>query len=83
MRVGELIEYLEDLDQDAEVKLMTQPSYPFEYTVASVTTRKELLSMLEVDEDDEDGELTGDEKADDVFIVEGSQQGYGDKNAWN
>ena len=38
MRVQDLIEFLEQLDApDAEVRLASQPNWPFEYSVADIT----------------------------------------------
>jgi hypothetical protein len=36
MTVGELMEILENLDPDTEVRLATQRQWPFEYTVGGV-----------------------------------------------
>lgn len=36
MNVEELIERLSELDRDAEVRLATQPGWPFEYSLAQV-----------------------------------------------
>lgn len=36
MRVSDLIERLQDLDPDAEVKLAFQPSWPFQYSVGEL-----------------------------------------------
>lgn len=38
MTVGELLNILEDLPEDAEVRLAMQPSYPFEYSIGDVVT---------------------------------------------
>lgn len=38
MTVGELIDILEDLPEDAEVRLAMQPSYPFEYSISDLVT---------------------------------------------
>jgi hypothetical protein len=35
MTVQELIDELECCDSDAEVRFLAQPSWPFEYTIAS------------------------------------------------
>ena len=43
MTVAELIEELEYMDQDTEVRFASQPSWPFEYSISSV---------VEVDVDD-------------------------------
>ncbi|MDX3165840.1 hypothetical protein PV516_18820 [Streptomyces scabiei] len=36
MTVADLIEKLERMNPEAKVRLATQPSYPFEYTIAEV-----------------------------------------------
>ena len=69
MKASELIELLEDLDSDAEVRLMCQQEWPFENGVKGVVTKSELTG--EVCETDEV-----------VYLVEGSQIGYGNKEAW-
>lgn len=86
MTVSELIELLEDCDPDAEVLLMSQPSWPFEHTVAGVAIRSE------IDDRDEDGAEAEEEEAapqrndgtrpNDVFILEGTQLRYGSRDAW-
>ena len=80
MTVGDLIEILEDLDPEANVYLMNQSTWPFEYSLAGVAVREEF------ERDDEDGEVSS--RADgtapsDVFLCEGTQLRYGSKNAWN
>lgn len=72
MKVRQLIELLEYYDDDCEVMLMTQESWPFENTIEGVTQREDF------DDDDESSE-----NLKDVFIVEGSQIRYGSKDAWN
>jgi len=69
MKVSELIDLLEELDSDAEVRLMCQPSYPIEHHVRGVVTKSELSSEV-----CNTGEV--------VYLVEGSQAGYGIKEAW-
>ena len=83
MKVKELIEILEDMDQEASVFLASQPNGPFEYSVAGVAVREDFAG-----DDDEDG--VGEERAyehgtaaSDVFIVEGQQLRYGSKAAWS
>jgi hypothetical protein len=81
LTVGELIARLEDYDEDAEVRLMTQQSWPFENSVHGIVDANEM------------GNEDGDEEPDPhdyqdngpapVYIVEGRQLGYGNKNAWN
>jgi len=38
MTVGELIGELEQFDEDAEVRLAMQPSWPFEYSIGQVVS---------------------------------------------
>ena len=94
MKVRDLIELLEGVDPDANVFVMSQQQWPFEYGVAGVTVREE----FEGGEDDEDGgedesaedqaerrreaERRG-EQPNDVFVVEGQQLRYGHKRAWD
>jgi hypothetical protein len=67
MTVAELIEVLQYMDQDAEVRLAQQPNYPFEYSVDNVV-------QIEAPAEDEDGE---DEDAEQiVYISDGSQLDY-------
>jgi hypothetical protein len=82
MRLRELISKLEELlDEcggDAEVRLMTQQSYPFENSICGVTTGREINEDgIEDDEGDDDVE---DESI--VYLVEGGQICYGSKRAW-
>lgn len=80
MTVGELIEYLQDLDQDARVYFMSQPSWPFEYSIRGVTTRSE---FEDIDSEENDDDHSGKRSGNDVFLVEGCQLRYGSKDAWN
>lgn len=74
MTVYELKQLLDDLDDDAEVRLAHQPSWPFEYSLADVVA---------IDRDDDEAEPTHraieddeDECATVVYLVEGDQLGY-------
>jgi hypothetical protein len=86
MKVGELIDMLSDYDDAAEVRLMTQPSWPFEHSISGVVSRDE----IECDPDDEPADASnagrtfdgGRNGTGDVFILEGSQLCYGSKQAW-
>jgi len=69
MTVGELRELLDGLDDDMKVELQTQPNYPLKSSVHNLSLRSEI-------EDDVD------DKDDVLYICEGSQIGYGDKDAW-
>lgn len=77
MTIGELILRLQDYDEDAQVLLMTQQSYPFENTIRGVVSRTEILAG---DDEDDGEEFVADGV---VFIVEGYQVCYGDKRAWD
>ncbi len=63
MTVRELIEELEGMNPEAEVRFASQPSWPFEYSVAAV------VGFSEDDEDDRT-------EAETVYLVEGNQIGY-------
>ena len=73
MNLNELIErleeYREQLGGEVEVRLMTQPNYPFENSVKGV------CSTEEMDVEDEFVSI--------VYIVESNQIGYGTKLAWD
>jgi len=77
MRVRELIDMLADHDPNANVFVMSQPSWPFEVRILGVTSRYEFS--------EEDSNSAADPRGispSDVFIVEGSQIRYGDRGAW-
>ena len=93
MNVGELKAILEDLDGDIEVRIMTQRRWPFESDIHNLVQATDFLR----DEDNtfipygyertsqlEDRELSvqGGEPSDVLYIVEGSQLGYGTTDAW-
>jgi hypothetical protein len=73
MKVKTLISYLEEYDPEAEVRIMSQPTYPFEYSIKGVVERQEFSEEFP---DPKEGKLT------DVFILEGSQIQYGNKKVW-
>ena len=84
MTLSELIERLEELrdevGENAEVRIMSQPNWPFENSIKGLTTSRQMNEQadpedVDVSENENDPEV--------VFIVEGSQLGYGSKNAWN
>jgi hypothetical protein len=68
--VQELIDELEGCDGDAEVRFLAQPSWPFEYTIATV-----------VEATDQPADLSGYRAtpALRVLLVEGRQAWYGDQ----
>lgn len=63
MTVRELIEELEGMNPEAEVRFASQPSWPFEYSVSGV---------VGISTDDEDDRTD----AETVYLVEGTQIGY-------
>ena len=69
-----------NLGGDAEVRLMTQRSWPFENSIYGITSGEEINDYDEDEDDDEaDEDVEGDAV---VYIVEGQQIGYGSKRAW-
>jgi hypothetical protein len=73
--VRELIAALKQYDLDAPVRLMSQPSWPFEYEIDGIWQNQN---------DDEDDAFVNDEdNLKPVFLVEGNQRGYGTKRAWD
>lgn len=70
MIVYELKMLLEDLDEDAEVRLAMQPSWPMEYTIGDVVLVEENSSrpMSEYEADEHEPGI--------VYISEGNQLGY-------
>lgn len=79
MTIRQLKDLLEQYDEDTEIRIMSQPSWPFEYETAGVWRHE-----LEISEggDIEDFTPAGAE-AEVVYLVEGSQLAYGSKRAWD
>lgn len=82
MTIDELIARLEDvrddLGGDTEVRLMTQQNWPFENSIKGICSSEDIATCCDYDEEDE--EEAESNKV--LFIVEGSQLGYGSKKAW-
>ena len=80
MTIDELIERLEEyreaLGGDIEIRLMSQPNWPFEYSFAGLVSSNELR---ELDEEDFDPQEANEHV---LYLVEGTQLGYGSKQAW-
>jgi hypothetical protein len=76
MKVRQLLDLLADYDEDLEVRIMSQSSWPFENSVHGVCDREE---MGEEDDDPDDPNT----QPNAVFVVEGRQLCYGNKNAWS
>ncbi len=100
MRKSDLLNLLEDVDDDAEVRLMHQPSWPFEYSIDGIwiptSTGKcsecgyptiDIIHNADHDGFDHDFEDSfipeGNSDMGVVYLVEGTQLGYGDKSAWD
>ena len=47
MTVSQLMEILQDLDPDTEVRLATQPSWPFEHELAEVGITDDVVYLAE------------------------------------
>ena len=90
MKVHQLIQILDELDPAGEVYVMVQRSWPFECAVAGVSIREgfteaqedepEVLDEARRDRWGAPGELL---PSNDVFIVAGDQERYGDARAWD
>ena len=79
MIVSELIEILESEDPGATVLFMQQESWPFELSVRGVVARHEFDDSV-----DDECRASNDERRDnDVFLVEGCQLRYGNRNAFD
>ena len=81
MNLHDLIERLKEYEDlygpDCEVRLQTQPSWPFETSIAGVVTAEEVQQNDREDDDDDD-----DSCPEIIYILEGMQLGYGSKTAW-
>lgn len=73
MKVRQLIDQLEAYSPEAEVRIMHQPRYPLESTLGGIVGESEIR--------DHEGADLGDD-AEVVYLLEGSQIGYGRKVAW-
>ena len=67
MKVKDLIEILDGMNPEAEVRIMSQKNWPFENSIYGVFAR---------------GEFEDAGNDEDVFIVEGEQLTYGNSAAW-
>ena len=77
MIVQDLIDMLKQCNRDAEVYLMTQPSFPKESEIYGVVMRKDFF------DEDEDSPLDKHMNEDDVIILRGDQLCYGNPKAWD
>jgi hypothetical protein len=87
MTIDDLIErltdYRDELGGDAEVRLMTQRSWPFENSIYGLASGREINETFDDDDPDAEDDDAGDAESDVVlYICEGRQLGYGTKRAW-
>ncbi len=96
--IARLEDIRDELGGDTEVRLMTQQSWPFENTIYGLCSSKEIAEACDEEEKKYEPEpegckraLTHSMKKDPslyrgipavLFIVEGTQLGYGTKKAW-
>ena len=84
MTINELIERLEEyrdeIGGEAEVRLMTQQNWPFENTIYGLASGVEINDEADEEDPEDDGDVDEDAI---LYIVEGSQLGYGTKRAWD
>ncbi len=86
MTVQELIDRLQEFNPDAEVRLMTQEQWPFENDIVGLCDSRELHEKVNNEcgcGKDDCPDCNPGEVEEVIFIVEGRQLGYGNKNAWN
>ena len=70
--VGEMLTLLEEYDENTPLRFAQQPTYPLVSTIKGV---------VEIDDsDDEDAIVT---RGKVVYILEGQNEGYGDKSWWS
>ncbi len=80
MTVNELLEVLTELSEnfgESEIRLMTQSTYPFENDIHGIAVSGDIPA----EGDEEDVPTSDDPEV--VYIVEGNQLGYGNRNAWD
>lgn len=83
MTVGELVEMLLRCDPRAPVRIMSQENWPFECGIDGIATRADLLGRPDADAEAGHGpRFAPGSDLRDVFIVEGRQERFGTKRAW-
>lgn len=79
MTKAELIDILEEIDDEDEVRLMTQPSWPFEYAIRDGY----VIDCDDPAEGDSDEFSPASPRSERIlYLTEGKQLGYGTKEAW-
>ena len=83
MTINEMIERLEEyrdtIGGDAEIRLMTQSNWPFEYDIFGLASGEEINDGADDEESNDDGDVDADQV---LYICEGQQLCYGTKRAW-
>ncbi len=98
MNVSQLRDLLDGIDDDTEVRLMSQPAWPFEYSIIGTWQPEPLVDACdecgqpdEAHDSDSDHNMENPETFEPantdpenvIYLVEGSQLGYGSKAAFN
>lgn len=94
MVAPELIEHLQGLDPESEIRLVSLPFWPLEYSIAGTSTPQMIVTSAGTvahDHEEHDCEICsagplmpkGGREAGVLFLLEGTQLGYGTKDAWN
>ncbi|MGN6105210.1 MAG: hypothetical protein ACTHU0_08905 [Kofleriaceae bacterium] len=79
MKVRELIELLERQDGKSEVLLMTAPNWPYEWSIAGLTTRCDMVGGHGGERRVYGAGAAGS----DVILVQGEPLRLGDRAAWD
>lgn len=85
MTVLDMMEILETQNPEAEIEIQLQPSYPLKALVAGCVSAEEMDAACCVKGEDcgcSQCDPTHPPLANVVYIVQGNQTGYGDKEAW-
>lgn len=91
MTILELLERLQDAVENigeaaaetTEVRLMTQENWPFENSIQGVCAKSDLVDESQTGEAEDDDPQTSEDEAEIIYLVEGTQLCYGNKNAWD
>lgn len=85
MTVGELKERLEDFDDELEIRLATQPSWPLRFRLAGVTSDEEAFEYSYTPE--EQDERGGEPSENFLWLVEGGtphdESPYAPRYVWD
>ena len=84
MTVAELKEELENYDDGQTVRIMSQPNWPFQYSLRGVVSTDDIKSHESEPDEPTEGSKNRDKDGNEIiYLVEGSQKGYGSKAAWD